>query len=264
MASINDLDLPADAPKETLDTEALPEQMGKALPALYPGTYKFKIPSNIASAWTSFMMNERDKKGELVYEEVDGKKVVKQSARVAVQFDEEHPLEVVDCADKTKVGQAYYGRVSNAERNRARKNEARFEVPDMIYLLQALGFRGKIANGANRQFIEELNKKAGHTFVADVEWSAYSNENSVRYIRPIVGTEVDHEQSIEDPSGKFGDGKRWYMKNIPKDAEGKFCETWSRDTGEVDLSGLHIFEALRAFPNLTRFRPAAPVQEKVG
>lgn len=211
--------------------ENIPDQRTEFKPLIQPGDYLFSLPLNIASAWTAFDTT------------VDGKSV----QRVAVQFDSEHPLTVVGAKDSKLLGEWLQLRISNAERNRARKGDPPAFVSDMLYLLrEAFGFTGKPER--NRDWIAALNGFADKQFVAALTWSSFCNDQKTRYIEdPETG------QAVEDPDKVKGCGARYYQRDIPKTEEGtlfeRFACTQPRDGYECGAS-------LRAFGNLERFRKA--------
>src|SRR6267378_1440334 len=86
--------------------DGLPEQRGGFTPPLPPGDYEFQLPSReaLANAWDVFETTIKEKKVE----------------RVSVQFSPETPLTVTRGPNGSD-GLIYAGRISNAERNRARR-----------------------------------------------------------------------------------------------------------------------------------------------
>lgn len=231
MAKLSDLkdlrDEPvADGPK---DWENIPEQGGSYTPLPQPGTYSFKLPSNLESAYavvppalvTAFRVT---------------------GDRVEVRFDAEHPLTILESPGGKHNGERFDTGVNNVERNRAPKGSPEVKVPDFIYLLQALGERDLPKLGENKKMLSALSKYAGQAFTADVEWRASSKADRTRYIYDAEG------KAVEDPSGAKGSGKKWYQRDIPRGESGEFLERF----GDQQADG--SIEAVRCFGSLTRFQ----------
>jgi hypothetical protein len=207
------------------DYENIQEQRGGGAPLIPPGRYGFELPKNLAEAWDTFDTGVGDSQAKV--------------QRVNVESDRDHPITLVKAlrsTDEPLVGEVWTGRISNAERNRARKGDPANYVSDMTYLLRE-SFEDFGRYKTNREFINALNAHAGKRFAADNEWSANCASNRVRYI------EVDG-RPIEDPDKKFGCGNRIYQNNLVRDAEGYYQE---RQT--CPKCGASI----RCFQNLTRF-----------
>jgi hypothetical protein len=227
MADYRTLEL-KDEDKTITDYDHIPEQRGEFKPLVQPGDFLLELPKNIATAWTAFDCT------------VDEKQV----QRVACQFDGEHPLTIVGSRDPRLVGEWLQLRVSNAERNRARKGDPKALVSDMLYLLRE-GLGADVRPKSNREWIKAMNENAGAQFVASLTWSSYCNDRQTRYI------EDENGQSVEDPDGTKGCGARYYQRDIPKDELGNYVERFAC-TGKRD--GFECGASLRAFGNLERFR----------
>jgi hypothetical protein len=195
--------------KTVIDYEKVPEQRGGYKPLVQPGDFLFRLPKNLAEAWAEPFMAD-----------VGGTK----DERVAVQFDDEHPLTIVKkhpSVAEDAVGQTLRMRISNAERNRAKKGEPQALVSDMYYLVFE-SFSAEV-NGSkpkdNLEWMALLSGLAGKEFVGSLTWSTYCNKEKVRYI----GSE-ENDGGIVDPSGLTGCGARYYQKDIPKGAGGEYLE----------------------------------------
>lgn len=218
-----------DEEAQKVDYDKLPEQRGGGQPNINPGTYIFELPANVAEAWE-------------IRETTRGQ-------RVAIKSDRDHPIVVAGVVredDKPLIGEVWYGSVSTAERNRAKKGEPEALVSDMTYLLRD-GLEDKEAKPQkSREFMQAVSKHAGARFMADNTWSAFCNKAKPRYI------EVDG-QVVEDPDKTPGCGENYYMRDIPRDAEGYYMERFTcKKCGA----------SLRAFQNLERFRPAPKTESK--
>lgn len=204
--------------KLDVDYENIPEQRGGGRPNIDPGRYVFELPKNLAEAW-------------VVRETGRGQ-------RVAIESSRDCPIvlsRALKSSDEALVGQVWYGSISNAERNRARKGEPERFVSDMTYLLKE-GFGDPATPKSNKEMIVALNKHAGEAFSADNEWSCFCNKDKVRFIS-------SDGQAVEDPDGTKGCGKNYYQRDIPRDAEGYYQERFDCQCGA----------SLRAFQNLVRF-----------
>lgn len=229
--------------KTLVDYEKVPEQRGEYKPLIQPGDYLFRLPKNLDLAWAEpFEANVGDK----------GK-----FERIAVQFDAEHPLTVVGAPPAVKaanpaiIGETVKTRVSNAERNRARKGDPAAYVSDLYYLLvEGLGFVGKPSE--NMDWILSLNAYAGKEFVAALAWSSFCNKDKPRYIDDGSGG------TTEDPEKQKGCGSRYYQSALPKDESGLYLERFTCG-GKVQIDGgaVDCGASLRCFPGLERFRTAS-------
>lgn len=230
MAKLSELTDLQDAPQTGTPTDwaALPEQRGGGYtPLPQPGTYSFKLPANLDSSFG-------------VVPEALSKAFRVEGQRVEARFDSEHPLLIVGGEHN---GERFDSSVNNVEINRAPKGQPEVRVPDMAYLLQALGEPSMPQLGANKAFLGALAKHAGKLFTADIEWRAASKDSKTRYIYDAEG------KVVEDPSGRVGSGKKWYQSQIPRGDDGKLLERF----GDPQPDG--SVEAIRAFASLTRFKP---------
>ena len=212
MARINDLDLGDD--KLQVDYDNVPEQIEGFGPPPPPGTYRFRLPSDLSVVWDTFDATNLGK-------------------RLAAVFQGENSLTITQSPTGDYDGASFRTRITNAERKR---NKEGAMASDMLYLLRALGDEARPAG--NKGYADALTKHAGQEFRADVEWSAWCNDQKPK-------RSLNEDGSTATIDAEVGCGKRYYQRDIPRNegayADRFFCE---------DCDNL-----LYAFPNLVRFKP---------
>jgi hypothetical protein len=236
--------LDKDKGKTVVDYENVPEQRGDYKPLLQPGDFLFRLPKNLDLAWAEPFDAKVGDKGTF--------------ERIAVQFDAEHPLAVIGApaalkaANPSVIGETVRCRISNAERNRARKGDPAAYVSDMYYFLfEGMAFDGK-KPADNMEWITAVNAQAGKEFVAALTWSSFCSVDKVRYIDDGQGG------TTEDPDKQRGCGARYYQSGLPRDEAGLYLERFTC-SGKKQIEGgvVDCGASLRCFPNLERFRPAS-------
>lgn len=234
MTDYRKLDIKSKPVTEDTGWDAVPEQRAPMAPQVPPGRYEWELPASLEGLWETFDANIMDPKtSETALEQ-----------RVALQFTSEHPLVVVSARDRNWIGALYQGRISNAERNRARRGDPPQLASDMDFLLRdSLKHPDKPRRGDNMGYINAVNKYGRRRFSANSEWSAYcsADPKKPRYVLDELG------QSVEDPDHTPGCGTRYYQGDIPKAADGSYSERLTCTCGA----------SLRCFANLTNFGPPA-------
>jgi hypothetical protein len=209
-------------------------------PPPYPGSYRFRPPSNFASLWDKYetAITDRNKNP------LPGKEKVE---RISIVFDKDDPLIIVQAppGEEATVGGAFTTRVNNRERDRARKGDPPLYVADLLYLLRAWNPTGAVPK-SNQEYIAEAMKHAGKEFGADVEWSANCNEENQIYIEVQdesgnVSTAPGVDQATQQPVK--GCGKRYYMNNWVKGADGRYLPRHRCECG----ASLRPYGSLRNF-----------------
>lgn len=231
MAKLSDLTDLRDEPvaEGPANWEDIPEQRGAFAPLPQPGTFSFELPANIDDAYGKVpesLVASFNLKGD----------------RAEVRFDAEHPLVIVESRDGKYNGQNFDTSVNTVEKNRAPKGSPEVKVPDMIYLLQALGETDLPKLGESKKMLTLLSKYAKQRFTAEIEWRASSKSTKVRYIYDAEG------KVVEDPEKKNGSGKKWYQSQIPRGEGGEYLERF----GDPQPDG--SVEAIRCFASLSNFR----------
>lgn len=235
MANFNKLELRKAKAEEQIDFDKpLPEQRGGFQKNLLPhGSFGFEIPEDIADLWTA--IEAGDEHGQ----------------RIAVEFSATSPLKVVSSNGN---GQGWEGRISNVPRNRGKKGEPKVLVPDLLYVLQAVGadLSGiKAAGGQldklNVAYAKALSEKAGAQFEADNEWTAFCNAKKVRYVAGEQQEGQSYIPNVEDPEGKAGCGANYYYKDIPLGEDGQKATRMQCNCGASLFvnQGLQRFRARR-------------------
>jgi hypothetical protein len=182
--------------------EDLPE-FGGFEPPPQPGPFRFKLPVNLGGPiWDT--MDTPDKTP---------------SQRVYVQFDREHPLEIVQSLGGKYNGQPFHTRLSNNER--ARGKDKSIIASDMDYLLRALGVKekpqrqfsdGKIGPD-NKKYMELVIAQAGKEFGADLRYSWKCSRD-----RDIRVRQTDGNVTVVE--GKKGCNEAYYNEQVPNNPDG--------------------------------------------
>jgi hypothetical protein len=231
--------------KTVTDYEKIPDQRGGYKPLIQPGDALFRLPKNLAEAWVEPFMAD-----------VGGTK----DERVAVQFDDDHPLTIVKAhpalltINPEAVGATLRFRISNAERNRAKKGEPQALVSDMYYLVFE-SFASEV-NGSkpkdNLEWMALMSSLAGKEFVGAITWSTYCSKEKVRYL-----ASEESESGVIDPEGVKGCGARYYSKDIPKEG-GLLVERFVCGGKRAIEGGVEeCIASLRCYANVERFRAAS-------
>lgn len=178
-----------------------------------PGLYTFQLPDNVSTAWERFEVQV----GEDFQE------------RVAVVFDDEHPLSIFIGEDPTP----YFTRISN----HGYRKVGEAIVPDLWFLLRD-GLRHPVkAAMKNSEWMEALNSHAGELFRADHGLQASCNPKS----------DIYDAKTGKSVPGKKGCGARYYTSDF-RLPEGTYT-TRLTCGGRNGTCG----NALRAFGQLERF-----------
>lgn len=222
--SLHELELVDEVlPEEPLDD--LPEFTGFTPPP-QPGVgYRWKLPDMTGS----------------IYEPYESKA----GMRLRVLFDRDHPLMILKSPGGRYNGDTFQTQMSNERRGRGKDKAV--EASDIDYLLKALGFKSRPADGANKAYADVLGKLSGREFTSDLQFSWNCNAAREIYVLdPSTGKSVKKE-------GTMGCGRRYYQADrttkpdqmIPKD----------KVTGEypVELK-CSCGAVVRAFANLDNMR----------
>ena len=214
MTSLNDLKLSNDK-LEGASFDDIPENIGQAYPdLLQPGTYRFQLPARLN--WEP-MTSE------------------KYGDRLNAVFEGEAALVVAQSPGGTRDGEEFRSRISNIPRERTRE---RILVSDMALLLRALG-ETKTPK-TNREFGQALERYAGKTFSASVEWSYQCNPKKPAYFEDGNGGYAPAEDQ------RPGCGSRQYQRDVVK-VNGQQPERAPCNNPECGAS-------VRAFANLGGFK----------
>ena len=217
--------------KKTDQVEALPAEIppeySPAPPPPYPGRYHLRTPPSMAAIYDEF---------EATIRRGDQEKTV---TRVAALFDKDDPLTIVNSPGGNHNGEPLQTRISNAERNRAKRTDPPLLLSDGTYFLRALGEKPP-ANGDNAAFVTLMVKQANKEFMADWEWSGYCNPERQIYV-DSEGALVPAVDEANQPLQ--GCGERYYLNQWPRGADGKYLERLTCKCG----ASLRPFGALRNF-----------------
>jgi hypothetical protein len=198
--------------EETLPAQAFDDlpDFGAFTPPPQPGPYRFTLPADLSKTWD-------------VYETAKGQ-------RVRLVLDRDAPLTIVASPGNKANGDSFQTRLSNQERKRGN-----VEASDLDYLLRAFGVKTRPAG--NKATVEVVSGFAGKTFGADITYSFGCNDT--KNIR-VVGA----DGKLEEVQGRLGCGKKYYQKDLSKDAQGNYPDQVQCACGAV----------LRVFANLDNIR----------
>jgi len=233
--SIEQLGLKAEALPQVAP-DAIPDEFGPASPPFYPGQYRFKLPPNLTQCWEKIEVKVND-------QGVVDRNGTKTAERVSLVLDSADPLVIEAPADFA--GQAFNTtRITNVERNRARKNEPPVYVSDLTYLLRALGSTNPVPKN-NAETYAEVCKFAGHSFGATVEYQASCNPNRDAQVATFREDGTFELSPLTNDEGvpQKGCGNRYYMGDWPKDQDGNYLDRRVCECG----ASLRAFNQIRTF-----------------
>ena len=205
---------------EGVTSDALPEQFGSRPDPPQPGPYRFRLPEDLSAIYETIERTVRDK-------------VV---TRIEAQFDEQHPLTIVQSPKGAHNDEPFETRINNAERKR---DKAGTMASDADYLL-ARSFNIALPKVRNNQwYLDEIKKLSSQEFAADIEytWNC-SKKRNVRV--------DDGEGNVQEIEGRLGCGQSYYQSDVPTE-EGV-------TPVRITCSNPECGANLRAWPQLTRFR----------
>lgn len=233
---LEDLELKSEA-LPTVAPDAIPDEFGPPSTLFYPGAYRFKLPADLTHLWEKVEVTVND-------QGVADAAGTKKGERVQIEFTSADPLIIEQSLDPDVIGQAFTCRISNVERNRARKGEPKVYVSDMTYLLRALGSKNP-APKSNLEFVKELCALAGRSFGATLEYSTYCNKtrDAQQAVFGEDGTMTLVQLTNTEGAPVQGCGKRYYMSDWPKNEDGVYLD---RRTCECGAS-LRAFNQVRSF-----------------
>lgn len=194
MPKLNELGLTNEQVGEALDYNNMPDQLGGFTEPPQPGTYRFKFPTRMDDIWE-------------VFEHPNGKPPGK---RIRANFDDSHPLTIIQSPSGVYDGDPFQTRITNAERRRGKADDPTAPyISDMDYINRDVwGLQSK-PQGGNIGYAQEFMKHAGTEMTADVEWSWYCNDK-----RPIY---VDNGQGgFTEVPDRNGCGSRYYQSGVDK------------------------------------------------
>ncbi len=237
MADINSLNLQEEA--SDVDFDNLPE-FGGGLPTPYPGDYIFEMPLGTVSAWSK---EHNDTKGDYI----------KLSLRKDKDTNIDNQLIIVQSPEGKFDGQPF-GATFTSMIRKVKQNGVEVAIHGLAYL--AKGLRASVPKGSGAlgvaKAINEAVQAGSRRFGAPIEWSATCKDNAPIYVKveqdgKIVTVQMDGQEGREIV---IGCGSRYYQKDIPKDAEGKYMERFQCGNCSAEL---------RAFANLVegKIKPVA-------
>lgn len=235
MPKLSDLGLTNEQVGEALDYTSMPDQMGASQPPPYPGTYRFKFPTDLSAVWEAF-------------DHPNGKPPGK---RIRARFDEAHPLTIIQSPGGESDGLPYMTSISNAERKRGKKDDptAPF-ISDMDYILRDVFGQAQKPTGGNPGYAQSFMKlAAGAEMTADVTWSWKCNPNKAIF--------TDNGQGgLTEVPGQMGCNSAWYMKDIKEQQLMVPSDPNNPDSPKVYPLRITCScgASVRAFANLERFR----------
>ena len=241
MSGINELAFRNEITDNLPPEMELPDQPGGFVPQLHPGTYILRLPGDIRACFELFDLKDEE----------SGKVV--QRCRLNCTNKAGYPLVVVGGPhDGELLSQA----ISNVPRKRSKKPDA-VAVSDMTYLIrEALGDKNPIAKPAD--WFNVLLAYQGKVFRAETGLQGQCRDDKVRYVNESVPSAEDPNQyvytgnTVEDPSGTMGCGKRYYT------AAFKGINAESRQPEWMERIDCTCGASVRGFAQIDRFlRPIA-------
>lgn len=237
MPKLSDLGLTNEQVGENIDYGSIPDQMGAFAPLPQPGTYRFKFPTKLDDLWE-------------VFDHPNGQPPGK---RIRANFDDSHPLLIIQSPGGEKDGEPFTTRISNAERPRGKKTDpVRPNVSDMDYVLRDVFAQtakpkdreGRIGtNPAYAQTFMQL--AAGQEMTADVEWNWFCNPKKNIYVSNGQG-------GFQEVQGQVGCNTTYYQGDVDKIPSNPDDPNSPKVFPE--RVGCQCGASVRAFANLTRFR----------
>lgn len=225
-------DLPADM--------ELPAQGGGYQPQLPPGTYLLRLPADINAVFELWDLKNEE----------TGK--IEQRCRISCTNAKGSPLVVVGGThDLETLSQS----ISNVPRKRSKKPDA-VAVSDMTYLIrESLKNTDPIRTPAD--WYNVLLKYQGKVFRAETGLQGQCRDDKPRWINETIlgpdGTNYVYTgNTIEDPSGTMGCGKRFYTQAFKSiNSETREPEWLERITCPSPNCGASV----RGFAQIDRFLP---------
>jgi hypothetical protein len=207
---------------EGVTQEDLPEQFGARPDPPQPGAYRFRLPEDMATIYDTFEPTINDQ----------------QVTRVSAIFDEACPLLIVQSPKGEHNEEPFEARISNAERKR---DKAGTMASDMDYLL-AKAFDVKLpGKRSNQWYVQRMQELASKEFSADIEFQWFCNPK--RDLRV-----ADGNGGVAIAEGRTGCGARYYQNDVPQEDDGT-------TPVRIECSNPECGGQIRAFPQLTRYRP---------
>lgn len=226
MPSLNELKL-SNKPlgDQTPSFDAIPAERGTFAPPPQPASYRFTLPKAI----DNFEPVQTQDHGE----------------RINAIFDESGPLVIAQSPGKKHDGETFQTRLSNVPRKRGKEGVL---VSDLDYLLKALGETAKPKS--NLAYAQALQKHAGKSFGADIEWSWRCNPRRAARFLAEDGTYVTQEDPAsvlegDDAGLQAGCGQGHYQNDVQK-VEGEY---------PLNITCSNCGAQVRAFANLRNFKP---------
>lgn len=234
MPKLNDLGLTQEH-VGTADFENMPDQRGGFGPPLYPGTYRFKLPTLKADSemWDTL--------------------TTEKGPRLNVLFEGGAALQILQSAGGLHDGESFECRISAAERNRARKGEEEQFVSDLDYLLRD-AFEMKKRPQTNLQYAQALLPLSGKEFTADVEWNWYCNKKRPIYVDNGQGGSTKLEEQLGCDRRYYQGGTTGVQKGHSDPNDPNSPLVWPERIICSGKDGIPCGALVRAFPNLRNFR----------
>lgn len=241
---------------DTIPTD-LPEQGGGSFLVVLPQILSLRLPADLMQAWE--ILEEKvwlDTEKKVPAMKADGAQATIQ--RIQWTFGKDTPLTIVAPGNKELDGQpAPMVRISNIPRRRSSKPDVP-PVADATYLLRtSLAEPGTTTLSTPKEWVLAMAKHAGEVFRVETGLSAYCNKEKTRYI-PVPQYDANQQligyDSVEDPSGQKGCGKRYYTTDFK--VQGQYTDRVQCQAGKggpKDLKATGCGAYLRGFFTIERF-----------
>lgn len=201
-----------EAVEAPVNFDDLPEQFGARVDPLQPGSYRFKLPTDLTQIWKPLLDLD------INYRDAAGNEQTRKGKRVMAVFEGNSPLLIVQSPDGTRNGEAFRWSTSNVERWRDRDHTQK--ACDLDYLLRALGVTTHPGFGNNQGYMEALMQHgAGKEFGAEATISWYCNPK-----RPIYAEFDDGQggRTVQEVPHVMGNGQRYTTREVQRDANGNY------------------------------------------
>jgi len=231
--------------------EELPEQMGGTRSTLMPGVSTFRLPANLQQLWHD--IEAEDRRPYLPSGQPNPNKGQKFKRR-QLKFDRNTPLVVVGGPHDGDVMTATF---STHPRPRGKADDPKTPwISDASYLLD-VSLNDKSRPADPKLLEATINKYGGKTIRLEHGLTAQCRPDKARYIR--VATSAG-EETIPDPAGVKGCGRRYYTKDFKNPSTGGYdteiaCDCSQPTAQEAAQGKQPATVVLRGFEQVERFLP---------
>lgn len=233
----------------------LPEQMGGLRTTLLPGLYDFRLPSDLSTLWKETPVKDTR---QFLATGAPNPTFDQQVLRLMLKLDRNTPLLVVGGPHDN---QPMTWTASGSPRPRGKKDVLTTAwISDLHYLL-GVALQSPEKPKTPDEIKAAVNKYANAIIRLETGLTAQCNPENVRYIM----VEADgKQQTMKDPSGKKGCGRRFYTKDFKNPQAGPDESPWDLEIAcdcgtpkpeEAAAGVAPVTVVLRAFEQVERILP---------